>query len=217
MRTGTVTDENGTFVINARENDTLNISGVQYEPRQIVVITPIYERGRISFYLIPKIEELDQVTISNITLSGNIERDIKETKLDLYLSATDLGLPENTLPPMTVEQRKLYSATSGAGAIGSLINAISGRTKMLKKHVEVGKLRAAVESKRDQFSDSIYMRELNIPEALIEDFVYYIFEQEEEIKQINLDNSLELLNYMLTKSSLYLNLKKTEHLNDIKQ
>ncbi len=58
---------------------------------------------------------------------------------------------------MTVEQRKLYSATSGAGAIGSLINAISGRTKMLKKHVEVGKLRAAVESKRDQFSDSIYM------------------------------------------------------------
>lgn len=207
---GVITNADGKFVITARVNDTINISAVQYESRQFVVSKTIFNRKKISLYLVPKITELDEVRISNIDLTGNIERDIANTKLKPIVTAVTLGLPENAHPTFTPEERRYYSATGGAGAVGSLINAISGRTKMLKKHLEVSRLQARVYNTRDTFSDSLYMQELQIPEPLIEDFVYYVFEDKKAIGQVEKESIFELLDLMMEKSKVYLALKAKE-------
>ena len=207
LKKGSITNTKGEFTIPVRVNDTINISAVQYESRQFVVNQTMFSRGKISLYLTPKITELDEVYISNIELTGDIFKDVKSTKLEPVVTSATLGLPQNAHPTFTPEERRFYSATGGAGAFGSLLNAISGRTKMLRKHLEVSILQAKVYSVRDTFSDSLYMRELNIPQELIEDFVYYIFEDEKAISKVDQGNLLKLLEYMKDKSKQYVALK----------
>jgi len=210
LKRGAITNSHGDFSIPVRLNDTINISAIQYDSRQFVVSKTIFNRKRISLYLIPKINELDEVKISNIELTGDITKDVKSTPLEAKISAATLGLPQNAHPTFTPEERRFYAATGGAGAIGALINAISGRTKMLKHHLEVSQLQAKVYATRDTFSDSLYMEELKISEDLIEDFVYFVFEDDKAITHVNQSNLLELLDYMIIKSKQYIALKKQE-------
>lgn len=210
LKIGAITDRNGQFKIKAHLNDTINISGVQYESRQIVINSTIYRRKRISFYLIPKINELEEIQLSNISLTGNLKQDVLASKIKPQITAATLGLPVNARPIMTPEERRYYGATGGAGPLGALINAISGRTKMLKKHLKIAELHAKIIKNREKFSDSLYMKEFNIPKMLIEDFVYYVFEDKQAIRAIDQENLLELLDLMLSKSGAYLKTKEDE-------
>ncbi len=212
LKEGTITNANGGFTINARVNDTINISALQYEPRQFVVNQTIYNRKKITLYLIPKVTELDQVNISNIDLTGDINKDVSSTKYKVEITPSQLGIPENTAPKRTVEERRYYTAISSGGGIplDGLINSITGRLKMLKKHIEVSRFQKLIEESRYNFSDGIYMKELNIPEELIEDFVYYVFEDPEAKRLVDANNVLGLLEFMKEKSVTYNNLKNKE-------
>ncbi len=207
---GAITDSGGSFVIPARLRDTINISAVQYESRQFVVSEKMFYDREVTLYLIPKITELDEVQLSNIDLTGNLKNDVENLVVDKVYSPKDFGIPGNTAPERTVEERRLYTATSSGGGIipiGALINAITGRTKMLKKHVEVSKFQMKVERTRERLSDKLYMNELLIPRSLIEDFVFYALEDEEASKKVNLKNQIELLAYLQTKAPTYRKLK----------
>ncbi|WP_405226753.1 hypothetical protein [Dokdonia sp. Asnod1-B02] len=212
MRRGTITSSNGQFSIETRLNDTINISAVQYEPRQFVVNETMYNRGKITLYLIPKITELDQVNISNTDLTGDITKDIGSTTYERTITPTDLGIPENTAPPRTVEERRYHTAISSGGGIplDGLINSITGRLKMLKKHIEVSRFEKLVQESRYTFSDSIYMNELNIEKEYIEDFVYYTFEDPKAKELVDANNALGLLDFMIKKSAAYKALMKKD-------
>ena len=67
-----------------------------------------------------------------------------------------------------------------------------------------------MEGNRDNFNDSMYIKSLNIPDELILDFVYYVFEDERAEAIANEGNTLGLLDFMLTKSPVYLKLKAAE-------
>jgi len=212
MQRGTITTRSGQFSIEARRNDTINISAVQYESRQFIVNETMFKRGKISLYLIPKVTTLDQVNISNINLTGDIRKDIGSTTYERKITPTDLGIPENTAPPRTVEERRYHTAVSSAGGfpLDGLINSITGRLKMLKKHIEVSRFEKLVQESRYQFSDSIYMNELNIEKEYIEDFVYYIFEDPEAKELVDANNALGLLDFMIKKSAVYKSLMNQE-------
>jgi len=212
MQKGTITNMDGEFEILARLNDTINVSAVQYESRQFVVNQTMFNRKKISLYLIPKITALDEINISNIDLTGNILRDVGSTTFEKKVTAKALGIPENTAPERTVEERRYYTAiTSSAGIpLDGLINSITGRLKMLKKHIEVSRFAKKIQDTRVQYSDSIYMEKLKIPQDLIEDFVYYTFEDEGAKKYIDTGDALGLLDFMIVKSETYRKLKEQE-------
>ncbi len=211
LKKGAITNEAGVFEIPVRVHDTINISAVQYESRQFVVTQKMYDRKRMSLYLVPKINQLDEVEISNINLTGDLRRDILNTPLKKTLTAADLGLPANKHAPFTPEERRMYSASpAGAGAFGALIMAINGQAKQYKKQLEIMRFQIKVEKARSTFSDTLYMKSLNIPETLIEDFVYFVFEEKKAEGKDDKENAIELLDYMLTKSKKYLVLKEKE-------
>jgi len=211
LKQGSITNEVGVFEILARVNDTIHISAVQYVSRQFVVTQKMYDRKRMSLYLVPKINELDEIEISTIDLTGDLRRDILNTPLEKTLTAADLGLPLNRHAPFTPEERRMYSASpAGAGAFGALIMAINGQAKQYKKQLEVMRFQIKVEKARSTFSDTLYMKSLNIPEDLIADFVYFVFEEKKAEGKDAKENAIELLGYMLTKSKKYLVLKEKE-------
>lgn len=213
LRKGAITNEAGVFEIPARVSDTINISAVQYESRQFVVTQKMYDRKKMSLYLVPKINELDEVNISDVDLTGDLRRDILNTPLKKSITAAGLGLPVNKHAPFTPEERRAYSASGGgAGAFGALIMAINGQAKKYKKQLEIMRFQNKVMKARDTFSDSLYMKSLNIPEALIEDFVYFVFEEKKTEGGDDKGNEMDLLEYMLKKSKKYVALKEKEGL-----
>ena len=212
LRKGTTTTDQGSFRLEVRLNDTINISAVQYESRQFVINQTIFNRKKISLYLIPKINQLDEVEISNIDLSGDLTKDAALTKGAPELYPEDLGIPKNTAPKRTVEERRYYTAiTSGGGIpLDGLINSITGRLQMLKKHIAVSRFEKQVQDSRYTFSDSLYMKELNIKEDLIEDFVYYVFEDEKAKSFVDGNDAFGLLEFMMVKSKNYNALREKE-------
>lgn len=213
LRKGSITNEAGIFEIPVRVSDTINISAVQYESRQFVVTQKMYDRRTMSLYLVPKVNELDEVNISNVDLTGYLRRDILNTPLEKTITASALGLPKNAHAPFTPEERRVYSASGrGAGAFGALIMAINGQAKRYKKQLEIMRFQIKVEKARETFSDSLYMKSLNIPEALIEDFVYFFFEEKKAEGDNEKGNTMDLLEYMLKKSKKYVALKEKERL-----
>lgn len=212
LQKGTTTNANGAFEILARVNDTINVSAVQYESRQFVVNQTMFNRKKISLYLIPKVNALEEVNISNIDLTGNILRDVGTTEFEIKVRPGELGIPENTAPERTIEERRYYTAVTSAAGIplDGLINSITGRLKMLKKHIEVSRFAKKIQDTRVQFSDTVYMEKLKIPQELIEDFVYYTFEDEGATQFVDTGDALGLLDFMIQKSVAYRKLKEQE-------
>lgn len=213
LRKGSITNEAGVFEIPVRVSDTINISAVQYESRQFIVTQKMYDRKTMSLYLVPKVTELDEVSISNIDLTGDLRLDILNTPLKKKIMASALGLPENRHAPFTPEERRVHSASvGGAGAFGALIMAINGQAKQYKKQLEIMRFQNKVLKARSTFSDSLYMKSLNIPKELIEDFVYFVFEEKKVEGDDEKENSMDLLEYMLKKSKKYVALREKERL-----
>jgi len=90
--------------------------------------------------------------------------------------------------------------------------AINGQAKKYKKQLEIMRFQNKVEKARETFSDSLYMKTLNIPEELIEDFVYFVFEEKKVAGDNEKGNAMDLLEYMLKKSKKYVAFKEKERL-----
>lgn len=220
-RNGATTNAAGLFFIKATVNDTINISAVQYESRQFVVSPKIYNDRKVSLYLIPKITALENVDISNVDLSGNLNKDATQTNENPYLLPNDLGLQENTAPSRTTEERRLYTgSTRGADQVGrynarfdiplaAVINGITGKTKRLKKYIAVSNYQAKVWKYRDLFPDEFYENDCKIPSELIEDFVYYAID-DDELSSIDKMDRLKLFEFFMVKAKKYLALKASE-------
>ncbi|GGG28404.1 hypothetical protein GCM10011344_31440 [Dokdonia pacifica] len=225
LRKGAITNEAGVFEIPVRLHDTIHISAVQYESREFIVTQKIYNEKEVSLYLVPKINELDEIQLSNRLLSGNLEEDASSSSLKKQLALvkdmSDKGLLQDIKVP-TKEARRLHTATTGINGKGGIgitgfivplpliINGISGKTKRLKKHIAVVAYQEQIEGALNRFPDSILIAYLKIPEEQLEDFVFYALKDEKKLKTINVDNPILFLDYLYEKSIKYHALREKE-------
>ncbi len=208
---GTITDQEGRFEIEVSLGDTLHLTAVQYAPRRILINKAILAKTQLQLYMIPKITALDEVQLSTISLTGNLKQDVKQTVLKKHYLASDFGIPGKTAKPRSSEERRFYAVTGGAGALGTLISLLNGDYKRFKKHLEVARFQAKVDRNRVKFNNSLYIETLHIPEALIDDFVFYCFEDKQGAAAVNTNNKIELLQFFKEKARPYLKLKEAEH------
>lgn len=224
LRRGSITNEAGIFEIPARVSDTITISAVQYESRQFVVTQKMYDRKRMSLYLEPKINKLDEVFVNNGFLSGVLDLDANDISLKELLAGIQKAADQGLLEDVEIakkEERRLHTATSGTNGTAKesftalaiplpwLINGINGKTKKLKKHLAVVTYQDKVTEAITRYSDSLYVRDLQIPKALIEDFMFYAL-QDERIERMDISNSLLFLEFLSTKATVYLELTKEQ-------
>jgi hypothetical protein len=69
----------------------------------------------------------------------------------------------------------LYEATTGGGIVplNPILNAISGRTKMLKERIRIDKARNRMNSIREHLNDSLFWEELDIESKDRNRFLYF--------------------------------------------
>ena len=77
-----ITDIDGFFQINAKLNDTIVFSAVQYTRKEIVVTLSILESTFINVPLEDALTELDEVIVMPYNLTGDMSRDANRIAIE---------------------------------------------------------------------------------------------------------------------------------------
>ncbi len=200
-----ITNNEGFFSIKAKLNDTLVFSAIQYKKKTIVVTAAILESKLLYVPLEDAINELDEVIIMPYNLTGDMTTDLARTEIEPIVTASTLGLPNAYVIPPSQAERKLNEATTGGGIIplNPVLNAITGRTKMLKQRIARNEKYERTQRVRAFYPDSLYSTEFKIPEEKIDDFMYYC--EVDAAFQILVDthDRFRIWEYMRKKSEVY--------------
>jgi len=210
----TVTNQRGAFEILASENDTLEVSGIMYDPIKIIVSAKHINDKHIAVRLDKRINLLDEVIVGKI-LSGSLDSDISNTETQT-LDLQKLGVPGYYGPQLTQAESRLADATGGksfsvGGGIGgpgvgfnlnSFLNKVSGRTKKLKHHVVLDNQRTYIEKLKSQYSAQLFENH-SLTEGQKNEFFYYCSDDEEFNALIKQQNDALVLNFLFKKLDSY--------------
>ncbi len=200
----TITDIDGFFTINADLKDTLVFSAVQFKRKEIVITAEILQQRFLNVALEDELTELDEVVVTPYNLSGDILKDLKIIKTDPVVTASTLGLPNAYVLPVTKAERELYAATANPiMSLDPLINAITGRTKMLKKRVRRNKLYSRTDRVKAFYADSLFQKELKMPKAKIDDLLYFCEVDPDFQTVVDSRDRLKIWEFIRKKSVLY--------------
>lgn len=195
----TTTNALGKFRITARYRDTILVSSVQYKQTEVLVTYQNIQNRTISIYLEEQVNVLDQVVVGKI-LTGDLESDIKNSDAERPIDFYDLGLPGYTGRPKTKSERRLFTATTGGGIVPlfPIINAITGRTKMLKQRIFLERktiLTNAIKARLDDDFFSVYP----IEEKYRQEFWFFCSEDKDFEKRCKGKSDIEIFEFLIEK------------------
>jgi len=208
----TVSDEQGNFIINAKAQDTLTISGLKYLTKTIIITEDHYAKGLVKIALVERINELNEVVLGTL-LTGSLESDLENSKTKPDINFYDLGIPGYKGIPLTQNERRLHDADAGSwGHIGlgfglnfhKLLNLVSGRTKKLKHIVALEYKNKCLERIRNNYESLIFTDEI-LTENLKDEFFYFCDEDSEFTIICNENNDLKMIDYLKEKLIIYKN------------
>ncbi|WP_452223295.1 hypothetical protein [Lacinutrix chionoecetis] len=204
------TNDRGEFTINAKTNDTIVFTSVQYKAYTHIVSAENITNKTLKIKLEVLVNELPEAVVG-FTLTGDLTKDILNTDVERPIDFYDVGIPGYTGKPKTKSERLLYDADHGkmfafygiAGAVNvnKLLNAISGRTKKLKKRVALEANTKLMNALKNRLSEAFF-KENPLDQALRADFFYFCAEDKNFTKRCQ-TSDLEALKFMQEKYILY--------------
>lgn len=203
---GTITNPSGEFSIEVTLGDTLRFSGVRFRPKNIKVTTNLLESSLVYVTLEEFVNELDEVVLRPFDLSGDLTKDMQQLNIEPVVTASTLDLPNAYAIPRTQAERKLFEATTGGGLVplNPILNAITGRTKYLKKVLARDRKYARTTRVQKFFPDSLYVQDLRIPKSKIDDFLYYCEVDNNFDSVVDTKDKLSIWDFMKQKSITFL-------------
>ncbi|WP_345092951.1 hypothetical protein [Flavobacterium chungnamense] len=170
----TLTERGGYFSINASVGDTLMFTAVQFKSVKIALKEEDFNKELLFVKMETFIRVLDEVKI-------NEYKDI---------NAVSLGIISSKTKHYTPAERKLHEATTGSGLVplNPILNAITGRTKQLKKEVEVEKKETMLSKIENLYEAEYFTETLKIPKDFVKGFQYYIVEDAKFVEALKAKN-----------------------------
>lgn len=158
------TTRGGYFTIPAKVSDTIIFSAVNIIAKEIVLEEADVKSTLLIVPVEKYVHELDELVIVDYSRTINAET---------------LGLvPRGQKKYTPTEKRLLTASSSQMNPMGldPLFNALSGRTKMLKKANETAKKESIVEKINYIYTEEELISKFNIPKEYVRGFVYYLVE-----------------------------------------
>lgn len=202
---GVVTQRGGYFTIRANVNDTLMFSAINLKGYQRVVTSSDFTKDLVFIPMEVLVNQLSEVTLTQYR----------------NINAVSLGIIPQGQKSYTPAERKLRAAEQfkwyspllipvGGMSVDGLINAISGRTNMLKKELVVERKELLQERTSDYFTKEYIINTLKIPEDYVEGFLFYVVEDSRFTNAMKIDNKTMATFILSELATEYLELKKTE-------
>jgi hypothetical protein len=169
-----ISDGNGDFFILAKAEDLLVFSSVNLEYYRRIIEEEDLKPDVLTIKMTAKITELEEVIVNKHP----------------EINAVSLGISPKGIIHRTQMERKLYTAgdfkpihllglLGGSLQVDPILNAINGRTAMLKKSIEFEKKEYLLGYIGALFDDEYYTNTLKIPANYIKGFQYYCIEKED--------------------------------------
>ena len=170
----TTSNELGVFRIPAKIGDALVFSAVNLETKRKF----IQEEDLLSEQLVIRMSE------SMIPL--------EEVKVNQYpnITAENLGIIPHGQKKYSPAERRVHEATTGGGLVplNPILNAISGRTTMLKKEVSAEKRERLLRQLDGWFEQEYYVNTLKIETDYIKGFHYFLIEDADFVRALKAKN-----------------------------
>ena len=186
------TDPEGAFTIPVYVGDVLVFSSVNLETKRKVIVGEDITEGFIIVKMSASIIPLKEVKVNENT----------------GISAENLGIIPQGQKKYSPAERRLHEATTGGGLVplNPILNAISGRTTMLKKEVVAEKKERLLLRLDGWFEEKYYTNSLKIPQEYIKGFHYYLIDDNDFVRALKAKNKT-LTKFLMSK--LALNYKET--------
>jgi hypothetical protein len=167
----TVSDTNGEFFILAKAEDLLVFSSVNLEYHRKIIDEEDLKADQIIVNMIAKVTELEEVIVNKHP----------------QINAVSLGISPKGIKKYTPAERRLKTAgdfkpihllqlLGGSMPVDPILNAISGRTAMLKRELEVEKKERLLILFSSLFEETYFSNTLKIPTDYVKGFQYYCLE-----------------------------------------
>ena len=181
----TTTADNGNFGLFVAEGDTLQFSGLQIRSKKVVITQADMNKQLYVVALESKVIPLEEVEIKQYP----------------NINAVSLGILQKPAKKYTPAERKLRAAEEfhwysplliplSPMSVDGIINAISGRTAMLKKELAVEHKEKLLEKIDYLFPPDFFTNNLKIPKEYVRGFCYYAIEDDKLVKAINDKNKI---------------------------
>ena len=161
---GIATDDRGYFAIRVAIGDTLQFSAIHLIATKHIIEKDDFGENLLFVEMKSKLNELEEVTIVQYK----------------NINAVSLGIIPKNQKTYTPAERKLKAASEmSIGTIISidpLLNWISGRTRMLKKEVQIEKNEFLIDATSDYYQKEYFTDVLKIPEDYVDGFLFYVVE-----------------------------------------
>lgn len=213
-KVNTITDVKGRFRITAKLHDTIIFSSLIYKPMKILIDEQTLGNKSLVVHLINAVNELDEIVLGKI-LSGELGDDIENVEGKAPVNFFNLGIPGYTGKLATQSERRLSEASSFKPSGGSsgfglgaamqftpIINAISGRTKMLKARV----LHESKDDLLHRIKTTVakeFFKFYTLDEARHIEFLYFCESDPTFMQRCNQKSDLEIFVYLKEKLEQY--------------
>lgn len=198
----TTTNSYGEFRISVSLNDTLVFSSIQHKLQSILIDKEIVDNKTLVVYLEEQINALDQVVVGKV-LTGDILSDVGNVEGE-PMTSKKAGIPSYQGKPKTQSERRLIEATTGAGIVplNPILNAISGRTKELKRRVLLEEKETLMYSIKAKLSEDLFSLE-PLHDDYVMEYFYFVSETDDFLERCKNKNDILVLEYLIEKIKIY--------------
>jgi hypothetical protein len=183
----TVSDNNGEFYILAKADDLLVFTSVNLEYHRKILEEDDLKSEVIIIKMTSKTTELKEVIVNKHP----------------ELNAVSLGISPKGIKYRTPMERKLYTAgdfkpihllgiLGGSLAVDPILNAINGRTAMIKKEIEVEKKERLLAIIDALYKKDYFAKTLKISTDYIKGFQYYCLEDQKFSEVLKTKNKTKI-------------------------
>lgn len=209
-----ISDFEGKFTIFATENDTLQFSSLAFNSRQIVLSESDFESDMIKVKLLGAVNQLDEVVIYRVKLSGDLDADSKKIKVrDIFIpSSSELVSPDYKRGEKLVNSSmpQVESQLTGLNfiRIGEQIMGWFGKSKPKPKTVKVySTTEIFIDVVQQRFSYYFFTQTLKLSHDQIGLFLSYCDSPEGKLL-LDPEKEFELTDFLIKKSAEFILMNK---------
>lgn len=208
---GTISNKKGEFALAATVGDTLAFSAIQFKPLTIVVDKSIFKKGELDVTITVGINQLGEVFISSHDLSGDLEADVANIKVEKSslpeLSSGEirdlhLNFPDDA--QSTVTNSAVKKLKGGGVNILALLNATVNLVASVFPDKPEKKVYLDIENPkdklRDKYADDFFTNYLKIKKKDINKYLYFIEDKGLNSKLLESGKELDLMEYLMAQA-----------------
>jgi len=210
----TTTDGNGNFSLMVKEKDTLVFSGVNFKSSVLIISYTHLSEAVLKIKLKVKVNELEELIVRPYTLTGNLETDSKNLKvqtIDLNLGNMDFSVFD---PEFNKTDNALKSITPGTGnafngvnfvELGKLVGGKLFKRKPKPKRIEFITDKIFSDAVKEKFSPQFFTQTLKLKPEEIDLFLAFCDDSSPESRDLlNPKKEFALIDFLIKKSEEYL-------------